>query len=273
MFRTFKISTILLLVIAFVTAGCTVIPSGKVGVRSHFGKIKKEELQPGVHLWIPVIVGISKVDVRTQNFEMAGRNAVQALSKDGLNITVDCSLLYHIQPDKAAEMLIEFGSDIQYKILTPVVRATIRDVIARYESSTVYQKRDVVKKEALEDISDKLKKRYIIVEDFLIRNISLPESVAQAIERKRKAFEEKEQMKFILEKEKLEAERKKVEARGIAEANKIIANSLTDKYLTWYFFKNIKAYAEGNNNAVILIPYDSKLMPLINIPATSGAGK
>ncbi len=88
----------------------------------------------------------------------------------------------------------------------------------------------------------------------------------EAIEQKRRALEEAQRMKFLVEKEKLEAERKKIEAKGIAEANRIIAGSLTKEYLMWKFLENIKAYAESGNNTIILIPYDTKMTPIIQLP-------
>lgn len=265
-----KLSLLLTLIIVLLfTTNCTIVKSGEVGVRHKFGKIQPEELKPGIHFWFPVVAGVSKVDIKTQTLEMGGNYAVTALSKDGLNISVDCTLLYHVEPDKAAEILTKFGPNITGKIIVPIIRSTLRDIISEYESSVVYKERDVIKNKSFQTISNELKKRYIIAEEFLIRDIELPEKVAQAIENKRKAYEEKEQMKFVLEKEKLEAERKRVEAQGIADANRIIANSLTDKYLSWYFFKNIKAYAEGDNNTVVLLPYDKNVMPLINIPSNS----
>jgi len=107
---------------------------------------------------------------------------------------------------------------------------------------------------------------YLILEDVLIRDIRLPESVVKAIEEKRKAYEEAQRMQFLLEKEKLEAERKKVEAQGIAEANRIIAGSLTREYLMWKFIENIQEYARSQNNTIILLPYDTRMTPIINIP-------
>jgi len=116
------------------------------------------------------------------------------------------------------------------------------------------------------EVGSQLMKRYLILEDVLIRDIRLPESVVRAIEEKRKAYEEAQRMQFLLEKEKLEAERKKVEAQGIAEANRIIAGSLTKEYLTWKFIENIQEYAKSPNNTIILIPYDTRMTPIINIP-------
>ncbi len=111
-----------------------------------------------------------------------------------------------------------------------------------------------------------LEKRFILLDEILIRDIKLPRKVVEAIEQKRRALEEAQRMKFLVEKEKLEAERKKIEAKGIAEANKIIAGSLTKEYLMWKFLENIKAYAESGNNTIILIPYDTNMTPIIQLP-------
>jgi len=170
--------------------------------------------------------------------------------------------------DKAAEIYIEYGLEYEDKIIKPVIRSAVRDVIAKLDSSQVYQERDVIQKKLMEKVSKELEKRYILLDEILIRDIKLPKRVVEAIEQKRRAYEEAEKMKFLVEKEKLEAERKRVEAKGIADANKIIAGSLTKEYLQWKFIENIKSYAEGDNNTVILIPYDTEMTPIINLPNT-----
>ena len=134
------------------------------------------------------------------------------------------------------------------------------------ESSVVYQERQKLQEKIKREVSEQLTRRYLILEDVLIRDIRLPESVVRAIEEKRKAYEEAQRMQFLLEKEKLEAERKKVEAQGIAEANRIIAGSLTREYLMWKFIENIQEYARSQNNTIILLPYDTRMTPIINIP-------
>ena len=166
-------------------------------------------------------------------------------------------MLYRVDGKKAPELLREYGPDYEEKLIKQIVRTSVRDAIAEMESSVVYQERTKLQEKIKREVGSQLMKRYLILEDVLIRDLRLPESVVRAIEEKRKAYEEAQRMQFLLEKEKLEAERKKVEAQGIAEANRIIAGSLTKEYLTWKFIENIQEYAKSPNNTVIKahIPY------------------
>ncbi len=243
-----------------------IIPSGYVGVKLTLGKADLDELKPGLHIIIPAIQDIVEMSVRTQSYDLRGANSINSLSRDGLTINTELTVLYKIMPDKAAEIFVEYGTDYENKIIKPVIRAAVRDVIATLDSSQVYQERELIQKKLMERVSKELEKRYILLDEILIRDIKLPKRVVEAIEQKRRAYEEMQKMKFIVEKEKLEAERKRVEAKGIADANKIIAGSLTKEYLQWKFIENIKAYAQGDNNTVILIPYDQQMTPIINIP-------
>ncbi len=255
------------LILMFIVASpFVVIPSGYVGVKLTLGKADTDELPPGLHLLIPGVQKVEKMSVRTQSYDLRGASSINALSKDGLTINVELTILYKIDPKKAAEIFIEYGLDYEDKIIKPVIRSAVRDVIAMLDSSQVYQEREAIQRKLMENVSKELAKRYILVDEILIRNIKLPVQVVEAIEQKRRAYEEAQKMKFLVEKERLEAERKRVEAKGIADANKIIAGSLTKEYLTWKFIENIKSYAEGDNNTVILLPYDEKLTPIINLP-------
>ncbi len=257
---------ILFVVFAFLSSPFVIIESGYVGVKLTLGKADKDELKPGLHFIIPFIQTVEKMSVRTHSYDMTGGNSINALSKDGLTINVELTTLYKIVPDKASEIYVEYGKDYEDRIIKPVIRSAVRDVIAALDSSQVYQERDLIQKKLVEKVSGELEKRYILLDEILIRDIKLPPKVVEAIEQKRRAYEEAERMKFLVEKEKLEAERKKIEAEGIAEANRIIAGSLTREYLMWKFLENIKEYAESGNNTIILIPYDTKMTPIINLP-------
>ncbi|WP_297453048.1 prohibitin family protein [Persephonella sp.] len=257
---------IIFIIFALVAPPFVIIPSGYVGVKLHLGKADMEELPPGLNFVVPFVERIIKMSVRTHSYDLRGANSINSLSKDGLTINTELTVLYKIKPDKAAEIFVEYGLDYEDKIIKPVIRSAVRDVIATLDSSQVYQERDLIQKKLMEQVSKELAKRNIILDEILIRDIKLPKRVVEAIEQKRRAYEEMQKMKFVVEKEKLEAERKRVEAKGIADANKIIAGSLTKEYLQWKFIENIKSYAEGDNNTVILIPYDQQMTPIINIP-------
>ncbi|ACO03526.1 MAG TPA: prohibitin family protein [Persephonella sp.] len=267
-FKIFPVIFVFLILLFLLANPFVIIPSGYVGVKLTLGKADKEELHPGLNIVIPIVQKVVKMSVRTHSYDLRGANSINSLSKDGLTINTELTVLYKIMSDKAAEIYIEYGLEYEDKIIKPVIRSAVRDVIAKLDSSQVYQERDVIQKKLMEKVSKELEKRYILLDEILIRDIKLPKRVVEAIEQKRRAYEEAEKMKFLVEKEKLEAERKRVEAKGIADANKIIAGSLTKEYLQWKFIENIKSYAEGDNNTVILIPYDTEMTPIINLPNT-----
>ncbi|MEJ7554948.1 MAG: prohibitin family protein [Aquificaceae bacterium] len=245
-----------------------IVPSGFVGVKRTLGKIDPVPLREGLHLRIPLLQTVEKIEIRTRavEFTKEKQNPISSLSKDGLPVSMDVAILYRVDANKAPELIREYGPDYEEKIIKQVVRTAVRDAIAEMESSVVYQERQKLQEKIKREVSEQLTRRYLILEDVLIRDIRLPESVVRAIEEKRKAYEEAQRMQFLLEKEKLEAERKKVEAQGIAEANRIIAGSLTREYLMWKFIENIQEYARSQNNTIILLPYDTRMTPIINVP-------
>lgn len=267
--KVIVLTVIFLFLLLVILNPFVIIQSGYVGVKKTFGKIDDNELREGLNLIIPVIQSVDKVEIRARVLEFISSkgNQINALSKDGLPISIDIAILYRVKPDKAAELVKQYGYDFDERIIKQIIRTSVRDSIATMDSATVYQERQKLQDSIVLDVKRQLEQRFIILEDILIRDIRLPQSVVEAIEQKRRAYEEAQKMQFLLEKEKLEAERKKVEAEGIAKANQIIANSLTREYLSWRFLENIQEYAKSQNNTIILIPYDSKLTPILNIPS------
>ncbi len=259
-----------LVLLVMISNPFVVVPSGYVGVKLTLGKASPEELRPGLHLVVPFLQRVEKMSVRTHSYDLTGSNSINALSRDGLTINVELTTLYKIMPDKAAEIYIEYGLMYEDRIIKPVIRSAVRDVIATLDSAQVYQERALIQQKIAQQVRSELEKRFIMLDEILIRDIKLPRKVVEAIEQKRRALEEAQRMKFLVEKEKLEAERKKIEAKGIAEANRIIAGSLTKEYLMWKFLENIKVYAESPNNTIILIPYDTKMTPIIQLPEPKG---
>ena len=260
------IGAVVLVLLIVISNPFVVIPSGYVGVKLTLGKASPDELKPGLHIVIPFVQRVEKMSVRTHSYDLTGANSINALSKDGLTINVELTTLYKIIPDKASEIYVEYGLFYEDRIIKPVIRSAVRDVVATLDSAQVYQERAMIQQRIAEQVRKELEKRFISLDEILIRDITLPSKVVEAIEQKRRALEEAQRMKFLVEKEKLEAERKKIEAQGIAEANRIIAGSLTKEYLTWKFLENIKAYAESGNNTIILIPYDTNMTPIIQLP-------
>ncbi len=245
-----------------------IIDAGEVGIKLRFGKIVSEELFPGIHFKLPGAEKIVIFSTRVEKIDMRAKtgNPIVALSIEGLPASLDVTILYRIIPDKADRIYKNYGINYAEKLIVPIAREAIRNVVAQYKIEDLYStKRAKLQTSIYRDIKEKLEKCDIEVVDVLLRNVKLPSKVVEKIEEKLRAKEEAEKMKFVIQKEKLEAERKITEAKGIAESNRIIANSLSSSYLQWYYLQTISMLANSPNNTFIITPYDSKLVPLLNL--------
>ena len=266
-----KIFLTLIVLFAFGTilgSSLVIIDAGEVGVKLRFGKIISEELFPGIHFKLPGAERIIIFSTRVEKIDMRAKtgNPIVALSIEGLPASLDVTILYRIVPDKADRIYKNYGINYANKLIVPIAREAIRNVVAQYKIEDLYStKRARLQTNIYKDIKEKLEKCDIEVVDVLLRNVKLPSKVVEKIEEKLRAKEEAEKMKFVIQKEKLEAERKITEAKGIAESNRIIANSLSSAYLQWYYLQTISSLANSPNNTFIITPYDSKLIPLLNL--------
>jgi regulator of protease activity HflC (stomatin/prohibitin superfamily) len=249
------------------------IEPGQVGVKTLFGKIQDGILTEGLNFVNP-LVEVAKFDVRTQNYTMSavhdegpksGDDAIRVLAADGLEVIIDLSVLYHIIPDKAPEILRNTGTRevITDKIIRPLARTKIRDNAVYYEAVALYStKREEFQQKITKTIEKDFLDRGIVLEDILIRNITLPESVKLAIESKINAEQESQKMKFVLEKERQEADRKRVEAQGISDYQRILTATLTDKLLQ---YEQIKVQKElvTSPNAKVIVMGSGKTAPIL----------
>jgi regulator of protease activity HflC (stomatin/prohibitin superfamily) len=238
------------------------IDAGKVGVQSLFGKIQSQVLPSGLNLINP-LMDVLEVDVKTQNYTMSavhnegdktGDDAIKVLSADGLEVTIDLTVLFKTAPTDAPKLFRETGPDYKDKIVRPIARTKIRDNAVYYDAVALYStRRDEFQAKIYKSIEEEFKKRGLILENLLIRNISLPNSVKSAIENKINAEQESQKMQFVLQKEKQEADRKRVEAQGIADYQKIISTNLTDNQLQYEQIKAMRELALSNNSKVIVL--------------------
>jgi regulator of protease activity HflC (stomatin/prohibitin superfamily) len=256
-------SIAVLLMIIGVLVKCIVqIDAGQIGVKSLFGKVQNDVLGSGLHLINP-FVEVRRLDVKTQNYTMSGvhdegaksgDDAIRVLTADGLEVTIDLTVLYKLIPSEAPRLVRETGEDYTDKIVRPLTRTKIRDNSVYYEAISLYSnKRDEFQQRIFKSIEEDFKKRGLILEQLLVRNITLPASVRATIEQKINAEQDAQKMQFVLLKEKQEAERKRVEAQGIADYQRIINIGLTDQQLQ---YEQIKAYlelAKSQNSKVIIM--------------------
>jgi regulator of protease activity HflC (stomatin/prohibitin superfamily) len=253
---------LLLVVIGVATSCFKQIDPGQVGVKVLFGRVEDDVLSSGLHFVNPV-VDVKKLDIKTQNYTMSGvhdegaqsgDDAIRVLTADGLEVTIDLTVLYRLVPGEAPRLLKETGSDYTDKIVRPLTRTKIRDNAVYYDAVALYSsKRDEFQGRIFKSIEDDFKKRGLVLEQLLVRNITLPTSVKATIESKINAEQDAQKMQFVLQKEKQEAERKRVEAQGIADYQRIISTGLSDKQLQYEMIKANLELAKSPNAKVIIM--------------------
>lgn len=244
------------------------VEPGFVGVQKLFGKVNNNTLESGLNLVNP-LVEVVMFDIRTQNYTMTGVNdegdksgddAIRVLSADGLEVVVDLTVLYKVLPNEAPRILKEIGTDYRNTIVRPICRTKIRDNAVYYDAIALYStKRDEFQARIFKTIESDFKSRGLMLEQLLVRNITLPTSVKATIESKINAEQEAQKMTFVLQKEKQEAERKRVEAQGIADYQKILSTGLSDKQLQYEMIKAIST----SPNAKLIIMDTKKSAPFI----------
>jgi regulator of protease activity HflC (stomatin/prohibitin superfamily) len=260
--RNGRLLGLALLVLGLATSCFVTIQPGEVGVQTLFGKVQAGTLTEGLNVVNP-LVEVTHFDVKTQNYTMSsvhdegdktGDDAIRVLTSDGLEVVIDLSVLYHIIPDKAPEILRSIGTDIKNVIVRPVSRTKIRDNAVYYDAISLYSlKREEFQQKIFQNIEKEFMSRGIVLENLLIRNIQLPASVKTTIESKINAEQESQKMKYVLEKERQEADRKRVEAQGISDYQRILSSTLNDKLLQYEQIKAQKEIAVSPNAKVIIV--------------------
>lgn len=259
-----------LVVLGLLMASVKQIDAGEVGVQKLFGKVEGEVLPSGLHFVNP-LVSIIPLSVRTQNYTMSGvhdegkvkgDDAIRVLSNDGLELIIDLTILYHVEQAKAPQIVQSIGAEYEDVIVRPVTRTKIRDNSVYYTAIDLYSaKRDEFQSRIFHDIDSLFKMRGLVLEQVLLRNITLPTSVKQTIESKINAEQDAQKMTYVLQKEKQEAERKRVEAQGIADYQKILSTGLSDKLLQYESIKAQKELSLSANSKVIIM--NGKPSPII----------
>ncbi|MBA7600560.1 hypothetical protein ES703_07617 [subsurface metagenome] len=249
---------------------------GHVGIQVLFGKVQEKTLPSGLHLVNPLIT-LERMSVRTQSYTMTARagegqikgdDAIVTLTAEGLSVNLDVTIWYHLIPDEAAQVYKNIGLNYVDKIVRPAIRTAIRSAVVKYNATDIYSaKRAEVTDDIFRILVPDFSVKGVECEKVLLRNVELPPMVKNAIDEKISAEQDAQKMKFVLQKETQERERKRIEAEGIAKAQKIIALSLTSQYLQWYYVQTLKELVNSPNNTIIVTPFDQKLTPLLNIPA------
>ena len=257
-----RIAGLIILLLGASSSMFKVIDAGQVGVTSLFGKVNPNVLYSGLNVVNP-LVEVTPFDVKTQNYTMSGvtdegtksgDDAIRVLSADGLEVIIDLSVLFKVNPSAAPQILRTIGTDYLDKIVRPIARTAIRDNAVAYDAVALYSsKREEFQNKISQTISKSFMKRGLELEQLLVRNITLPASVKTTIESKINAEQDAQKMTFVLQKERQEAERKRVEAQGIADYQRILSTGLSDKQLQYESIKAQKEIALSPNAKVIIM--------------------
>jgi len=260
--RTVRFLGIGLVVTGFLLSSIVEIDAGRIGVQKLFGKVKPQILESGLHVVNP-LVEIVRMDVKTQNYTMSGLHdesrqvgddAIRVLTNDGLEVIIDLTVLFRMKLTEAPRIVQEIGVDYVDKIVRPIARTKIRDNAVYYQAIELFStKRDEFQQKIFESIEENFEQRGLVLEQLLVRNIVLPQSVSASIEEKIRAEQDAQKMTYVLQKEKQEAERKRVEAQGISDYQKIINATLTERQLQYEWIKAYQNLVNSNNAKVVLM--------------------
>jgi Membrane protease subunits, stomatin/prohibitin homologs len=263
-----KTAGVIVILIGMSIACVVQVEPGQVGVQKLFGKVSNNILESGLNIINP-LVQVVMFDVRTENYTMSGiqdegakqgDDAIRVLTADGLEVVIDLTVLYKVIPTEAPRILKEVGTDYRNVLVRPICRTKIRDNAVYYDAVALYStKRDEFQAKIFSTIEANFKERGLMLEQLLVRNITLPASVKASIESKINAEQDAQKMTFVLQKETQEAQRKRVEAQGIADYQKILSTGLSDKLLQYEMIKAIT----NSPNAKLIFMTNGKNLPMM----------
>ncbi len=252
----------LALLLSVLTACATTVRPGEVAVRRSFGRLAEEHRGPGMVLHSPLGVSFVRVPVRTRNLEVP----LDLPSREGLNVRAEVSILYHLVPDRVPALIETVGTQYEPALVLPVFRSAAADVSAGYLAKDMHSgERSVIERGIQERMAEVLTERGIVVERVLMKSIQLPPGLYSAVENKLEAEQEAQQMEFVLQRERLEADRRRIEAEGVRDAQRILAEGLSDEILA---LRSIEAFQQlaSSPNAKLVVT-DGELPFLLPAPA------
>ena len=251
------LAVVMLAILGLNSVAC--VRTGHVGVVTVFGRVTGRTMSEGIHLVNP-LARVQELDIKTQ--EAKERAAVP--SKEGLIMGLEASVLYHLDPARAAEVYQRVGTEYRDVLLVPNFRSAIRAVTAANLASTLYSDaREAVARQILTDLQTQVQPRGVVIENVLLRDLQLPDTLKQAIEAKQQAQQEAQRMEFVLQRERQEAERKRVEAQGIKDFQNVVTEGISDKLLEWKGIEATIELARSQNAKVVVVGNPKTGLPLI----------
>jgi prohibitin 1 len=259
LFRLIGLAVAAFVMVILVLSAVTRVSTGHVGVLTLFGRVTGETLGEGIHIINPLKTN-NEMSIQTQTL----KESASVPSSEGLMMALDTSLIYHLNPDHAAEVFQRIGADYEDKVVEPTLRSAIRESTASHTANALYTgEREMVAKQIFDQITQSLNQRGISVENVLLRDIQLPATLKAAIEAKQQAEQESLAMNFRLQKETQEAQRKRIEAAGVRDFQQIVAQGITPSLLEWKGIEATENLAKSPNSKVVVIGNNKNGLPLI----------
>jgi regulator of protease activity HflC (stomatin/prohibitin superfamily) len=247
-------------VILLLFSAVTIVPAGHVGVIDVFGNVSDRVLQPGVRIVNP-LARIHKMSVRTREVT----ETADVPSSEGLVVHMDVTMLYNLDPTYAPEVYRTLGLNYEGILIQPQLRSHLRDATAAFEAKALYTSgREGVTANMLAALNPTLNSRGFTNLQVLLRSISLPNQLRASIEQKLQAEQQSEQMRFVLDRERQEAERKRIEAQGIADFQRIVAQGIDERLLRWKGIEATQALAASENAKLVIVGGKDGLPLILN---------
>lgn len=238
-------------------SGCAVIRQGEVGVKRKLGKYDDRPYMEGLRMFNPITTTVVKIPVRTENLEVG----IRLPSKEGLNIGAEISILYNVIPTQVPNLLRTVGTEYERNVILPVFRSAVADVSSKFFAKDMHtSQRGIIETAIQEQMTKLLDGKGITIEAVLFKSIQLPPNLARAIEEKLQAEQQALRMEFVLQEARQEAERRRIEAEGVRDAQLIIAEGLNPQVLQ---FKSIEAFLQLANSPNTKIIVSDGDMPVL----------
>ncbi|MBU0558992.1 MAG: prohibitin family protein [Bacteroidetes bacterium] len=237
----------------------TVVPAGTVGVVDFLGQVSDNTLKAGVNIVNPM-ANVIKFSIKTQEI----KETMNVPSQEGLSVQLEISILFKLDAEKANQIYKTVGPTYADIILMPQFRSVVRGVTARYEAKALYTaSRERLAGEIVDELENLVGPRGIVIEAAAMRQIILPPRLTQSIEEKLQAEQESQRMAFVLLKEEQEAERKRIEAKGIADFQEIVSEGINQNLLRWKGIEATEKLANSANAKIVVIGSGKDGLPLI----------
>jgi len=248
-------------IIVIASTSCRVVRPGEIGIKQTLGKMHGGSRQPGSVGFFPFTTKVIKINTRTvECFQ-----ALPLPTKEGLSVNAELSLLYHIRPEEASNVYQKFGTNYQEVIVLSNFRATARAISANYYAKELYAiARQKVEKAIVDELKAHIEQHGFVIDAVLLKDVVLPPQIMASIESKVQAEQDALKMEFVIDKEKKEAERKRIEAEGIKAYNDIVSSSLNERILENNRIKMYDALMRSGNSKVIITNGTNPLLNTLN---------